>query len=352
MMWIDVKFAGMIAARLSGFKLKRNSPYLANLRCPYCGDSDWNKKKARGYLIEKSGKMFFYCHNCGASHIFGRFLKDIDTRLHDEYRLECLKEAGTTKTFSTERLQTQREPSFKSDMSKFAKNRTQKLFEGTNCVKVSSLAADHFCKKYVDGRKIEPNKQYLLYYTPGFVKLVNQLMPGKMTAVEKDHPRLIIPFLDRDGRLFGFQGRSFSNSGNRYLTIMLDENMPKVFGLDRVNEKNDVFVVEGPIDSLFLPNGIAMAGSDVHIRDVLNDPSKAVFVFDNEPRSKVIVSKMEKKIDEGYRVVIMPNSVEQKDINDMITKGGYELEELSVMIHRNIFSGLRAKMRLTEWKKT
>jgi hypothetical protein len=350
-MWIDVKYANMIAARLDHFKLKRHSPYLANCRCTYCGDSNYNKNKARGYLMEKNGKMFFYCHNCGASYVFGKFLKDFDTRLHDEYRLECLKESGGT--FSTQRVTSTaaKEPPFKSDMSKFVKHRVQKAFEGTNCVKVSSLPADHFVKKYVDGRKIPPEKQFLLYYTPGFVGLVNELVPGKMPKPDKDHPRLIIPFLDRDGRLFGFQGRSFTNSGSRYLSIMIDEGMPKVFGLDRVNDKNDVFVVEGPIDSLFVPNSLAMAGSDVHIKDVIPEPKNAVFVFDNEPRSKVIVSKIEKKIDEGYRVVIFPKSVEQKDINDMITEGGYELEEISVMLHRNMYAGLSARMKLAEWKK-
>lgn len=348
-----MKFANMVAVRLQGFKLKRNSPYLANCRCPYCGDSEYNKNKARGYLLEKSGKLFFYCHNCGSSYIFGRFLKDIDTRLHDEYRLECIKEMGAS-SFNTKREipKAAKEPAFKSDMGKFSKHRTQKMFEGTNCVKVSSLKADHFAKRYVDGRKIPPEKQYLLYYTPAFCALVNDLVPGKLSVPEKDHPRLIIPFLDRDGRLFGFQGRNFSNTGTRYITIMMDENLPKVFGLDRVNEKNDVFVCEGPIDSLFLPNSIAMAGSDVHINDVLASAEKSVFLFDNEPRSKVIVSKIEKKIEEGHRVVIFPNSVAEKDINDMIVKGGYELEEISVMIHRNMCSGMSARMRLTEWKKT
>jgi len=339
----------MISVRLQNFKLKRNSPYLANCRCPYCGDSDYNKNKARGYLLEKAGKMFFYCHNCGASHIFAKFLKDLDTRLHDEYRLECIKESSSS--FDTRRVTSAPAKEFKSDIGRYSKHRVQKMFEGTNCVKVSSLPADHFAKKYVDGRKIEPSKQYLLYFTPGFVKLVNQLVPGKLPATEKDHPRLIIPFLDRDGRLFGFQGRSFSNSGTRYITIMLDDNMPKAFGLDRLNDKNDVFVVEGPIDSLFLPNSIAMAGSDVHVDQVLKDPRKAIFVYDNEPRSNVIVSKMEKRIKEGFRVVVFPNAVEEKDINEMILEGGFELEEISVMIHRNIYSGLSAHLRLTEWKK-
>lgn len=351
-MWIDVKFANMISVRLQSFKLKRNSPYLANCRCPYCGDSEFNKRKARGYLLEKNGKMFFYCHNCAASHTFGRFLKDIDTRVHDEYRLECIKEGGSSFEQKRELSRVAKEPAFKSDMGKFSKHRTQKMFDGTNCVKVSSLPADHFAKRYVDGRKIAPEKQYLLYYTPAFCKLVNQLVPDKMSIPEKDHSRLIIPFLDRDGRLFGFQGRSFTNTGNRYLTIMMDEDLPKVFGLDRVNEKNDVFVCEGPIDSLFLPNSIAMAGSDVHINDVLNNPKQAVFLFDNEPRSKVIVNKIDKKIKEGFRVVIFPDNVIQKDINEMIVNGRYEPEEISVMIHRNMYSGLAAHMRLTEWKKT
>ena len=59
-------------------------------RCPYCGDSQKRQSKARGYVVEKWGKIFFKCHNCGLSKPFYQFLRDMDAELYAEYvNQEC-----------------------------------------------------------------------------------------------------------------------------------------------------------------------------------------------------------------------------------------------------------------------
>ena len=83
--------------------------------------------------------------------------------------------------------------------------------------------------------------------------LVNKVKP-KTYKVIKDHPRLIIPFFDTTGKLFAFQGRAFGKEQPKYITIKLDENKQKIFGLERVNFTQEDKIVEGKIESIFISN--------------------------------------------------------------------------------------------------
>ncbi|AMQ65930.1 DNA primase [Stenotrophomonas phage vB_SmaS-DLP_6] len=345
MLWIEIKYANLLSIKLDKFKLKKHSPYLANCRCPYCGDSDYSKIKARGYIVEKGGKLLFFCHNCGKSTVFGKMLQEVDQSLYDEFRLEKFKELGGSSKPKVD------EKPFKSDMSKFAKRRYENEDLLKSIKKISALPVGHPAKAYVEKRLIPHNQHFRLYYAPKFVEFVHKVQKDKLKHV-KEHPRLIIPLIDEGGRLFGFQGRAFDKKDPmRYITIMLDEEQPKVFGLDQAKLSKDTFIVEGPLDSLFLPNCVAMAGSDVDPVRFMPDPKKAIFVYDNEPRSKVIVHKMQDRIDQGYRVVIFPEKAQSKDINDMILQKEFELEEISGMLYRNTVSGLEARLRMMEWSR-
>jgi hypothetical protein len=215
--------------------------------------------------------------------------------------------------------------------------------------KISQLDPEHPVKKYVVKRKIPSYTQYKLFYVPKFKEWVNTIIPEKFKINDDDEPRLIIPFLDRNKKLFGFQGRGFKKDGLRYVTIMLDENKPKVFGLDTINETGRIFVVEGPIDSLFLPNCVAMAGADIDLATIFPSvpPSQITVVMDNEPRNKQIVGRVDKYIDRGYNVCIWPDNIEQKDINDMVLAG---LDPYHIIM-TNTKQGLLAKAALTQWKK-
>ena len=177
-------------------------------------------------------------------------------------------------------------------------------------------------------------------------------MPGKFNdeTLKYDAPRLILPFIDENGYVFGYQGRSFDkNDKLRYITIMLDDTREKVFGLETANLTEMLYVVEGPIDSLFIDNCIAMAGSDSSYTDKL-DRSKVVYIYDNEPRNKEIVSRIDKSIDKDYNVVIWPDEIEVKDINDLIMTGLTKYDIQSI-IDKNTFSGLSARLRLNTWKR-
>lgn len=335
--WIDQKYIGLLSNRLGQFKQKDRDLY--NFRCPVCGDSQKSKIKARGWIFNKKGKFRFYCHNCGASMLFSNFLKFMDVSLHQDYMKDMFIENNINNPIGES----------KPDITSFAKPKFQVNSPLKKLKKISSLGIDHYAKKYVMKRKIPSHVQYKLFFCPNFKEWVNSFIPDKFKDFEKDEARLIIPFIDREKRFFGCQGRSFSGTGPRYITIILNEDIPRVFGLDSVDLSKQVYVFEGPIDSMFIDNSIAMCGSDLTKSLDLNK-NKTTMVFDNEPRSSAIINKMYKYIEAGYNMCFWPQSINGKDINEMILNG-HEVEELSVIINKNTYSGIEAKLQLEMWRK-
>ena len=259
------------------------------------------------------------------------FLKDNAPDLYDEYLMERYKNGTTGKgSFVPKPKMNFEKPKFK------------KKGELQSC---SELNKEHFALGYLLGRRI-PEKYFSeLYFVEDFCTWVNTQKPT-FQDVKKDHPRIIIPFIDQQGEWFGFQGRSLKADDKlRYITIMLDENRSKVYGLNRVDFNKTVYVTEGPFDSLYIDNAIAMAGADIDW-DML-EGKEVVFVFDNEKRNREIVKRIEKAISKGYEVVIWPSSLEEKDINDMFNAG----HDVQSLVEFNTYEGLEASIKLSEWKK-
>lgn len=319
---IDSKYIGLVSVRLE--KFKRVKADLYNCRCPICGDSQKNKTKTRGYLYQIKNNTNYKCHNCGVSLSFNNFLKQIDPMLHKQYSMEKFKEGFTGKNFVVE------EPKFEFSKPKF----TKKL----DLPKASEVPV---AKEYLEKRKLNPEK---FYYAENFKKWVNQ-QKHTFENINKDESRIIIPMYDVDNNLIGFQGRSIESSYNKYITIMLVDDAPKVYGLEKIDSQKPVYIVEGPFDSTFIKNAIAMCGSDIDIRSF--GWSDYIWVFDNEPRNREIINRISKTIDRGDKVVIWPTSIKQKDINDLVI-AGYDPEN---MLESNTYSGLEAKVKFNEWKK-
>lgn len=330
-----MKYTNLLSVRLDRFKVKSNRPYKVNFRCPICGDSEVSKTKARGWILEKDNKAVFYCFNCSTGMTLRKLLKQIDIGLYNDYVVDMKLESGVKQEIQSP-IDTlvHKVPVFRRHNSPLLRIK-----------KISQLEADHPAKKYIESRRIPYAKHYKLYYAPKFNAWVNTILPNKLDS-KLDEPRLVLPFIDKDGNLLGFTGRSFKKNSLRYLTIMLDENANKLFGLDTVDFNKKYYVVEGPIDSLFLDNSVAMAGADGS-SDGLTNLNNAVFVFDNEPRNKEICSRMEKILDKGYKLCIWPEKLVDKDINDMILSG---LDPQSI-IDSNTYSGLQGKLQLSYWRK-
>ena len=334
--YIDRKYLLQVSPRLSRFSQKKEDLY--NFRCPLCGDSQKNKTKCRGYVFRKKNDYFYMCHNCGASLSFYNFLDKVDPDLLKEYALERYKD-GETGTHNYPK-------------PKFEEFKTKPVFKSKtkiNLESIKSLPDKHFAKEYCQNRQIPDEKLANLYYTSDFKQFVKDIGAEKKNLVAGDH-RLVIPFYDKDGNLIACQGRALGESKMRYITVKLQDDNRKFFGLDTVNEEDPIYVVEGPIDSLFLNNAIATADSNLTSATEVFDKTKLVLVFDNEPRNKEITSLMEKAIDNHFSVVVWPEMITKKDINEMVLDG-LTVEDIQDIIERNTFVNLRAKMEFINWKK-
>ena len=336
-MWLEQKYIGLISNRLDRFKRVKAQHY--NFRCPVYGDSRKNKYKARGWIFPKDdGGYLYHCHNCSITLGIDKLLEFVDPIIYQEF----IREKISDNLIPTERKVSEAELlSIKMKPPKFVKSSELK-----NLKKISQLPHDHPARAYINKRQIPTPYHAKLFYAPRFKQFVNSVIPGKFDTLDHDEPRLIIPFIDEDKNLFGFQGRSFRKDGIRYITIMIDTNKSKVFGLDTCDRSKTHYILEGPIDSMFVDNSIAMAGGSIDW-DLVNENS--VFVYDNEPRSKETCAKIEKTIDKGYKVVIFPETIKSKDVNDMILSS--ETMYINEVLRDNISSGLEAKIHYTAWKR-
>jgi hypothetical protein len=101
---------------------------------------------------------------------------------------------------------------------------------------------------------------------------------------------------------------------------------------------------------MFIPNSIATAGGDL-VSSISSFPKdKLVIVYDNEPRSKETIKKLDKAILNGYNVCIWPDNLEHKDINDMFL-AGLSSDFIKHIIDTNTYRDLAAKLALTKWSK-
>ena len=332
MSYLDDKYLGLISPRLEKFRKIRGGVY--NFRCPYCGDSQRHKNKARGYIYKNKADYNFKCHNCGVTRSFTYFLKDRDPPLYDEYVMERYKEGLTGKGTVTP------EPNFT-----FVKPKFRKKDICDELVKISELNTSHRAKKYLINRGINEDTLSKFYYCPDFKRWTNKHKKIYDTT-DNDDDRIIIPLRNSKGKLFGYQGRSLDpTSKMRYITVMLDENAPKIYGLEKINTQKPIYILEGPFDSTFMENSVAMCGSDVDIRTF--GWSNYIWVYDNEPRNREIVNRLERSINRGDQVVIWPSNIKEKDVNEMILAK----HNICDIIKTNTFSELKAKLQLNLWKK-
>ena len=319
---VDSKYVGLISPRLPKFKRVKSNLY--NFRCPICGDSQKTKSKARGYIYEVKANANFRCHNCGASMSFNNFLKKIDPVLQKQYAMEKFKEG-----FAGGRNMVVEEPKFNFTPPKFKKK-----------LELPKASDNPRSSGYLTARKIDASK---FYYAEKFKEFVNTLKPT-FDNTRYDEERIIIPLYYKE-TLVGLQGRSLGPSKVKYITVMLNDDAPKIYGLDSIRTDAPVYVTEGPFDSTFIRNSIAMCGADADVSKW--GISSPVWIYDNEPRSEEIVSRISRTIDKGDSVVIWPTNIEEKDINDMVMAG----HDAQSMVESNVYSGLTAKLQFNTWKR-
>lgn len=337
---VDLKYALLVSPRFE--KFQRKSDYLFNVRCPLCGDSRKNKNKMRGYIYRKGNDLFYKCHNCSAGLSIGNLIKQLDDSIHKEYLLERYK-SGEINGANT------RAQVFNVPSPRFGKIDIP-IFDSAE--KCDLLSEKHFCKIYLTRRKIPVEFYGKLYFTANFKKFCDEVYPNHNKEITPD-ARLVIPFFDEYNNLIAVSGRALVTSDEklRYVTVRTNESENKlIYGMDRVDLSQSVKIVEGPIDSLFLKNCIASGDSNLSATAKNINSNKKVLIFDNEPRNREIVSLLEKAIKSMNYVVVWPDEIRQKDINEMIMSG-ISTDEIEAIISNNTFQGLEAITKFVFWKK-
>lgn len=331
MLWLDIKYASLLSVKLDLYKVTNNNPYAATFRCPLCGDSRKSKTKTRGYFYVKYSKLRMKCHNCGASRNFPTFLKMVDNNLFSRYSIDKF---GASSDDADPIIP-------KPSVIEVVEPR---LIDGL-LAKVSSLSEDHPARVYAASRHLSDEALERIYYIDDVSK-IGQLKDSyreKITGVE---PRLVFPFYNRKGLLVGVTMRALDDHPLRYITLRFNQDEPMIYNYDAVDFEQQVYCVEGPIDSLFLPNAVAVGGSDMKkVRQLL--PASTIYVFDNQPRNAAICKLMRGMILSGFRTCIFPDSIEQKDINDMVS-AGLDVREV---IYTNSYQGLEAQLKFEAWRK-
>lgn len=345
MSFLDVKFINMISSRLTRFSWKKYNQ-LATCRCPICGDSKRNKSKTRFYFYEKKGGFFVKCHNCDFGTTLSKFLEQFDRGIHEQYTLEKYRSGTTGRNES--------EPEYKFSEPKFGKCRTstETVEREPLCVGLSSLSElqeDHPAVVFLLGRQIPRDKHHLLYFAPNFRVWAKTIDPDMQLGNE---PRLIIPII-HEGKLIGANCRSFDpKSTSRYITLRKEKSEDRMwFGLDRVDSTRPVVVVEGPLDSLFLPNAVAIIGLGKCAtlpKELGSDP---IFALDNEPRNKELVKTMQELVDNKRTLCIWPDTIKEKDINEMVLAGAQSCDILNTIL-QNSCNGSTATLRLSKWRRS
>ena len=196
MIYVDTKYISLVSGRLEKFSKKNEN--LFNFRCPYCGDSQKNRNRARGYFYRHKGSFIYKCHNCGVGRTLSNFLKDQDPDLYGEYVMVAYREGSTGKGTKIPL------PDLKFEKPSFNKD----IF--SNLEKISDLNITHPARRMLANRQLPSNTLSELYFCPKFKQWTNQ-QKKTFTDTRYDDARIIIPLKDKDG-VFGFQGRAIESS--------------------------------------------------------------------------------------------------------------------------------------------
>lgn len=332
--FLQVKYAKMYSPRLKLFTVKNNNPFRAESRCPQCGDSQKSatKKRFNLYTDAKTNQLKCQCFNCGYFATFEGFLKSHDELLYKQLLVERF-------SFET--------PKYTETNVVKEKNQTKDWESVLRPVAIVDRA-----RNYLNGRKIPRDKWDRLYYTNNlkhsYVDLCSALRidvdPEKRIAAIEG---IFFPFVDAKGALCFSATRNMDSSSDlRYVTIEFQPSY-KLFGLDKIDTSKKVFVTEGPMDSLFLDNCIAVGDASLSKAEQVIEKEKLVLVPDNEPRHPIQTKLIKKAIDKGFEVVLFPSWVEEKDLNDMV-KAGHDVKHL-VDIYS--YQGLKAQLEFAKWCK-
>jgi predicted RNA-binding Zn-ribbon protein involved in translation (DUF1610 family) len=341
-MWIEQKYIALLSSSVRNFKKKQNNVW--EMSCPICGDSTTNRRRARGYIYLRGQKYKYACHNCGAGMHFGTFLEHVNPILYREYRFERFRDRQEQEA---QDIAVAEEVEAKEAFFSLQTNAIDRL-----ATKVSRLDERHEAYRYLKSRKIPFIWFDRLFYTED-MKSIASLFPGRYDDTKfGNEPRIVIPIYNRQKELVGVTARAIKPSPLRYIMLRKSDDEPLIFNLERINVGQTVYTFEGAIDSMFMDNAIAVSGADFSKVSQIIPKEQTVIIFDNQPRNKELIKRIDKTADAGFPMFVWPsNRALKKDFNANIQDGIIAPEKVKKFIDDNTFRGMTLKLKLTDWKK-
>lgn len=272
-----------------------------NAECPVCKEGKSVGRSRR--LFYFPAKQYFYCHNCVKSWKCFEWVKEVTGLTAPEILAKNKEKIQHVQTSPLKRLQEKKLAPI-SDLPENSIDITDEFqydfFRSNEYVRLA--------KEYCEQRRL--------------FTAVNSCKKFYVSLEDNIHKeRLVIPFLDTNNKTVYYQTRALTaNQHPKYLSKLGEKSL---FGINNVSSDIPyVFVFEGPIDSMFVRNGLAMASlapTEKQLQQLTTLIGyEPIFVFDNDKDNKQVNKKVEKYIKEGRSVFVWPKEFAKfKDFNEV-----------------------------------
>lgn len=331
-LYIDQKYALILGAKLLNFKQLKTNLYLFSHDCE---DKSKSRVRARAYIYLKGHSLMVKCHHCGMSHRLPTFMKQVAPSLLEEYDMEMFKEKSMMGLIRTPvPVMNQPKPAPRDD-----------VLVGLKSLK--ELPPSHPAVLYSERRAI-PRKYFKeIFFVPKFNSFASKIEPRFLNIPkDKEHPRLLFPYFDEQGKVFALAARAFGKEEPKYISLTLDQTKDRIYGMWRIDTSKTIYAVEGQIDSLCIDNAIAVGGADYGASLLQVHKDKLVIVPDNDfVRNKQVADSLYKAIKGGFSVALFPDTFKYKDLNEAAKKN-FDSAELQRIIDSNVKRGAEAELEL------
>lgn len=306
--------------------------------CPICREGKSWGRKSRLYYIPNDSKLC--CHNCGWYGTPINWVMEVEQLTYKEVAAqikECDYEYGLP-VETIEKAQTTELP--RDSINLFDRTQLTYYKDNDSVKRAVDVIVDRKLNKAV-------NRPRTLY-------------TSLTDVVHKN--RLIIPFYNQSNECIFYQSRKLfeSDTKPKYLSKMNSEK--SLFNYNNVSSSTDnVFITEGPIDSFFIEDSVAVAGIQERSKESLTPVQaqqlerlflvQTVWVLDSQWLDQTSLIKTETLLKNNQCVFIWPRNIGEKfkDINEMCVY--FDIDRIGKKyILENTYCGLKGIVKLKQIK--
>jgi len=290
-----------------------------NFRCNVCGDSKKSKHKKRAYILKRKNPWMFYCHNgCKPMTVLNWIKVYFPIHFKDYYR--------------------------------------ELLRSSSEIIKPLPIIKNPIVKKNNE------EKEQTKFFIPIKKGITSPFAKAVLTCIDRRIPeevwskwfvsiggmynnRMIIPFFDDKGKIYYYQGRSLYGQEPKYLSRKGEHN--SIYNYYLVDKSKPVPVLEGPIDSIFVENSIAITGVKIEDKRLKDFPHKRFLIDmdnttnDTKKKTMELLSKGEyvfcwKKFMKTFNIPMK----DKWDVNDIcihLNRGKFAYSELEPFFTNSLF---------------